>query len=93
MPIRPIDYWTDRFLDFRMRLGLPIMILLLAAFFAMSITAGVSFGAAPIPFATVWSIVGNKLHAGLFGTSVFRASFWRCSWGLGLRSPERCCRP
>jgi len=49
-----------------MRLGLPVLILLLAAFLAISITAGVSFGAAPIPFATVWAIVGNKLHAGLF---------------------------
>jgi len=49
-----------------MRLNLSILILLLAAGFILSITAGVSFGSASIPFSTVWSIVGNKLHAGSF---------------------------
>jgi iron complex transport system permease protein len=53
-------------MDFCMRFGLSILILFLLAFLVVSITAGVSFGAAPIPFTTVWSIVGNKLHAGLF---------------------------
>ncbi|TIX88807.1 iron ABC transporter permease [Rhizobium sp. P44RR-XXIV] len=45
---------------------LSILIPLLAIGLVLSITAGVSLGAAPIPFSTVWSIVGNKLHAGMF---------------------------
>ncbi|NEI71134.1 iron chelate uptake ABC transporter family permease subunit [Rhizobium lusitanum] len=49
-----------------MRLNLSILIPLLAIGFILSITAGVSLGSASIPFSTVWSIVGNKLHAGTF---------------------------
>ena len=49
-----------------MRLSLSILLPLLAVCFILSITAGVSLGAAPIPFSTVWSIVGNKFHAGTF---------------------------
>lgn len=49
-----------------MRFSLSILLPLLAVCFILSITAGVSLGAAPIPFSTVWSIVGNKLHAGMF---------------------------
>ncbi|MGQ0484216.1 MAG: FecCD family ABC transporter permease [Hyphomicrobiales bacterium] len=36
------------------------------AVIALSVTAGVSLGAAPIPFSTVWSIVANKLQPGTF---------------------------
>jgi iron complex transport system permease protein len=48
----------------RMGFGLPI-VAMLTILLLLSVTAGVSFGAAPIPFSTVWSIVGDKLHAGL----------------------------
>lgn len=42
-----------------------IWAVLAVAAMGLCLTAGVSFGAAPIPFTTVWSIVANKLHPGI----------------------------
>ena len=56
-------------MEFCMRSGLFPLIVLLAVVLLVSITAGVSFGAAQIPFPTVWSIVGNKLHSGSFAVT------------------------
>ncbi len=51
-----------------MRSGL-LFLLLLLVLLVLSITAGVSLGAAPIPFGTVWSIVGNKLRPESFAVT------------------------
>jgi iron complex transport system permease protein len=92
------------FADLNMRLSLSILLPLLAVCFVLSITAGVSLGAAPIPFSTVWSIVGNKLHAGTFPVSwssgqesiVWDVRFPRVVLaalvGAGLPSPAPCFR-
>lgn len=73
MSIRPGDHWTDPLLEFRMRSSLFPLIILLVILLLVSVTAGVSFGAAQIPFPTVWSIVGNKLHPGSFVATWSRA--------------------
>jgi iron complex transport system permease protein len=48
------------------RIGLPLAFGLILALIVASVTAGVSFGTAPIPFATVWQVVANKVSPGLF---------------------------
>jgi iron complex transport system permease protein len=59
-----------------MRLGLLSLVLLLLVLLILSITAGVSLGAAPIPFGTVWSIVANKIRPDTFVPT----------WSLGQES-------
>ncbi|EHS51252.1 ABC-type transporter, integral membrane subunit [Rhizobium sp. PDO1-076] len=49
---------------------------LAVAIMGLCLTAGVSFGAAPIPFTTVWSIIANKLHPG----------FTEATWSAGRES-------
>jgi len=49
---------------------------LAAALMVLCLTAGVSFGAAPIPFTAVWSIIANKLHPG----------FSEVTWSAGRES-------
>ncbi|WP_159945832.1 iron ABC transporter permease [Rhizobium sp. 18065] len=49
---------------------------LAAAVMGLCLTAGVSFGAAPIPFTTVWSIIANKFHPG----------FSEVTWSAGRES-------
>lgn len=44
-----------------MTLTFKLFIFIIPVLLLMSLTAAVSLGAAPIPFTTVWSIVGNKL--------------------------------
>ncbi|MBB3571310.1 iron ABC transporter permease [Rhizobium sp. BK491] len=52
-----------------MRSRLLSLTILLIVLFVLSITAGVSLGAASIHFDTVWSIVINKLHPNTFATT------------------------
>lgn len=60
-----------------MTVGRMLMWAVLAvAIMGLCVTAGVSFGAAPIPFTTVWSIIANKLHPG----------FTEATWSAGRES-------
>lgn len=49
-----------------MRVGLLLVFIVLFVLLILSLTAGVSLGAVPIPFRTVWSIAGNKMWPGTF---------------------------
>jgi iron complex transport system permease protein len=53
-------------MEIRMRAGPLLVITVLFILLVLSLTAGVSVGAAPIPFATVWSIVANKVRPDTF---------------------------
>lgn len=59
-----------------MTLTFKLFIFIIPVLLLLSLTAAVSLGAAPIPFTTVWSIVGNKLRPDSFPVT----------WSMGQES-------